>query len=743
MLVRTRRRILVSCFILTIFLPLIFYFKSTEPPITYEKAFSPVKEDCSVPPLELWPADLTQFRNQSGSKVDCNANGLRFSIEKPRKKVDVDTLLPKRAWLDDRFLKIDPQHDRYKCDAFPIFRLDDYRSIYGDPLIDVKSGQLLSHAQIMLLCQPRLNGSKWDADLLLTKRRFYLCGSDPVIEPHFTVNKSAVNVLLLGIDSLSRLSWYRYLPKTIEKFTKLAKSRGTIFSKYHVVGDGTTNNLLAILTGYFEEELPESRRFETKLLGGTGGLVESQISGNEVYNESVKTPLDDFPWIWSEYKRKAGYATHFIEDTPNFGTFQYRLKGFGNLKPPVDSYGRPCMVAAALDARYYGKQLGCTASTPTHLVLLESFREFMNANAHLPRFSLTFLSEMIHEEPWEARHVDEDMANLLEEIDKEDERGWGALANTVVILFSDHGPRIGKARLSLQGKLEERLPMLGILFPRKLAQEWPEAVSALQSNIDRLCSPFDLHATLEHILTRSEHQNTRSHSLLTPIPWNRTCSEAGIARHWCTCAHWVTLKPNLAGDWSDEIARAALLTMETINSATVVLKSGGMRLVGLCEKLKLDKIISAELSRLPNDVVRFRGSADRDGRIPIFAKFDIKPVSSTLRLHLKVQPKDAHFEVVLYRDVNGGEFKAPTLENIQRLDQYEKHASCLDSKMWIHARRFCICRVSHGSSLRIARLQFCIFNYFFPPPICQSSTSAKSPLTTLNVGTIPVDTFCH
>lgn len=132
--------------------------------------------------------------------------------------------------------------------------------------------------------------------------------------------------------------------------------------------------------------------------------------------------------------------------------------------------------------------------------------------------------------------------------------------------------------------------MLGILFPRKLAQEWPEAVSALQSNTDRLCSPFDLHATLKHILTHSDHHNTRSRSLLTPIPWQRTCNEAGIARHWCTCAQWVTLEPNLAGDWSNEVMRAARLTLESINSATVVLKTSGIRLVGLCEKLKLDRV---------------------------------------------------------------------------------------------------------------------------------------------------------
>lgn len=94
---------------------------------------------------------------------------------------------------------------------------------------------------------------------------------------------------------------------------------------------------------------------------------------------------------------------------------------------------------------------------PTHKVLLESLREFFFANQNHPKFSLTFLSEMIHEEPEKASLVDADVAALLEEIDAHDLAGFEGrtsspteFANTVLILFSDHGPRMGKARLSPQ-----------------------------------------------------------------------------------------------------------------------------------------------------------------------------------------------------------------------------------------------------------------------------------------------------
>ncbi|KAL5107729.1 hypothetical protein TcWFU_005103 [Taenia crassiceps] len=679
MLVRTRRRILLVALISPLLVFLIAYFRRDGVSLTYFESSVPIYEDCIIPPLELWPADLNQSIDQSQNRLDCATNGLRFTIEKPR--------------LEHGILRISPKSDQYKCDALPIFRLDEYRSVYGDPLVDVKSGQFLPHPQIMLLCQPRFNFSEWNADLLLTQRRFYLCGSSRVTGSTLGMNSSAVNILLLGMDSLSRLAWLRYMPKTVQKLTFLTQSRGAMFLKYHIIGDGTTSNLLALLVGFFERELPESRRFASRLLSGRGGLIETQISGDKEYKGGDRTPLDEFPWIWKEFKTNAGYATHFIEDTPNWGTFQYRLQGFGNLEPPVDSYGRPCMVAAAQDEARYGKEPGCTASTPTHMVLLESLREFFYANSHRPRFSLTFLSEMIHEEASKARLLDADVAKLLEQIDREDERGWGPFFNTLVILFSDHGPRMGKARLSLQGKLEERLPMLAIILPRKFARDWPEAVSTLQSNADRLCSPFDVHATLRHILIRSVNQSVRGRSLLTPLPSQRTCSCAGVARHWCTCAHWVTLRPSAGGEWSEEVKGAAETTLNTINAATrVLLAQDGLRLVDMCERLELDEVVAAEISRLPREVVTFRGTADRDGQIPLFDIPDAHPTTTTLRLHLLVKPKQAHFEVLLYRDVSSGTFRPPSLENVRRLDEFEKYAKCLEPQKWSQARKLCICR---------------------------------------------------
>ncbi|VDO48408.1 unnamed protein product [Schistosoma margrebowiei] len=97
----------------------------------------------------------------------------------------------------------------------------------------------------------------------------------------------------------------------------------------------------------------------------------------------------------------------------------------------------------------------------THQVLLESLTEFFETYSDRPRFSLTFLSELIHENPAYVKLIDEDLSKLIQRIYYEDlmfnsgnmkasSSSRYPFANTLVVLFSDHGPRMGDARLSVQ-----------------------------------------------------------------------------------------------------------------------------------------------------------------------------------------------------------------------------------------------------------------------------------------------------
>ncbi|VDN23414.1 unnamed protein product [Dibothriocephalus latus] len=333
------------------------------------------KRHCRLPPLEIWPGDLQQSKKDGEpSPLNCSLTGLQFVVEQATGGPPSypPSLLSLEARLDRgvlRLRKVDKSSPPIRCDLFPIIRLDDFRSIYGEVEEEVRDGHRPRHPHNMLLCQPVANffpGKlfNWRRESLLSQKRFFFCGSSPAPAVEPVKHEDLSNVLLLGIDSLSRLSWLRYLPRTMGLLQRLVQDRGGIFNLFNIVGDGTTANLLALLTGYFEQELPEARRFVAEIMPGQAGLLDASLSKESDRSEiASSTVLDDFPWIWGEYAGRGGYATHYIEDTTNYGTFQYRLRGFGSKKTPVDSYGRPCLVAAAQDEARYGKRLGCTAST--------------------------------------------------------------------------------------------------------------------------------------------------------------------------------------------------------------------------------------------------------------------------------------------------------------------------------------------------------------------------------------------
>jgi hypothetical protein len=110
-----------------------------------------------------------------------------------------------------------------------------------------------------------------------------------------------------------------------------------------------------------------------------------------------------------------------------------------------------------------------------------------------------------------------------------------------------------------QGRIEERLPSMLISIPHWFRERFPTAISNLQTNAhNRLTTPYDLHEMLldllepesllrsEMLVKRSEDLEysediksgrnfTRGISLFLPISSNRTCEQAGIDLHWCTC----------------------------------------------------------------------------------------------------------------------------------------------------------------------------------------------------------------
>ena len=251
-------------------------------------------------------------------------------------------------------------HGRLHCEFIPFVRgNDDFSVLNGEKINPFIDGDALPGDYGEVKCLG--NSGKVYKNLML--------GISP--SPSYKARlhehpKVGLNILMLGFDSTSRMTWMRNLPKSHEYFTKTL--RGTVLKGYNIVGDGTPSALLPILTGKTEQELPEARR----------GYKNATV-------------VDNHPWIWKDF-HNAGYVTQWGEDAASIGTFTYRMLGFK--EQPVDHYLRPFYIHA--ESQYNSHKPFCLGSLPRHVNMLNWVKDFFSVCADTPKFSFLFHSEFTH-----------------------------------------------------------------------------------------------------------------------------------------------------------------------------------------------------------------------------------------------------------------------------------------------------------------------------------------------------------
>lgn len=161
---------------------------------------------------------------------------------------------------------------------------------------------------------------------------------------------------------------------------------------------------------------------------------------------------------------------------------------------------------------------------------------------HNKKFFGYFWSTTFTHDYWNLpTQLDEAVLNFLQRLHQEQ-----LLNHTVLIVFSDHGPRWGKFHNTSQGYLEDRLPLLTFVFPQWFEARYPNAVKNIRNNAHRLTTLFDLHHTLidlvnlttiedDELKIRTENINATGQSLFTPVSPFRDCSQANIPQEYCTC----------------------------------------------------------------------------------------------------------------------------------------------------------------------------------------------------------------
>lgn len=446
---------------------------------------------------------------------------------------------------------------------------------------------------------------------------------------NISANDRKINLLVLGLDSVSRINFRRQMQKS----TRFLSQLGNIeMLGYNKVEDNTFPNLIPVLTGFSVDELK-----------------------NQCWPKQ-NDHFDKCHFVWDDFK-KANFNTVFIEDSPKISLFNYLKSGFSN--KPTDHYLRPIMIQAEKTsghARYLNTNC-CTGAKLTLAKLLDYTFKTTKSMANKLYMNFAWSTSLTHDYVEFPYYGDDDLRRFFVQLHES-----GELNRTIVILMSDHGMRWGKYRNTYQGSLEDRLPMLRFVVPEWFEKAYPKATDNLKKNTVRLTTPFDLHETLLDLVDTKvlddasierreaevKNRNARGKSMFLEISGQRTCENAGIPIHYCACRNSMTTLA--VGD--KYVIEAAKVLVERLNFK--------LSMYPVCSKLSLHRI---------NSAVVF------DGRLPMVKYYAVTVVTV---------PGFASFEATVRK--NQSHFE--TTDSVSRLNSYGNQSICVnDAKI----KLFCYC----------------------------------------------------
>jgi hypothetical protein len=321
-----------------------------------------------------------------------------------------------------------------------------------------------------------------------------------------------LSVLFFGLDSASRSHALRKLPKS---YKYMKETLGAFdFRGYMKVGLNSFPNVIPMLTGV------EHYKYRVENI--------------------LKAYLDNMPFIWKE-QTKGNYVTFFSEDRPDISTMNFLQSGFN--KAPVDYYFRPFGLAMHTHKPVIIEPLGkstwwCYGNKNHYLLQLDYLKRYIAKYTKRLKFSFLWNNQVGHEDFISLGRGDQPLLELLQWM-----KANGHLERSIVIVGSDHGFRLGGASTTYIGRIENNMPFLMVYIPEVLKSKYPWLQKNLEYNTDKLISPFDIHQTMVDVIEgtfsdqKLETVNTwrTGRSLLSKIPKDRTCADAGIPPQYCTC----------------------------------------------------------------------------------------------------------------------------------------------------------------------------------------------------------------
>ena len=265
-------------------------------------------------------------------------------------------------------------------------------------------------------------------------------------------------------------------------------------------------------------------------------------------------------------------------------------------------------------------------------------------------FALIDIISITHKSHFGGQHLDVPYYQFFSQLFAK-----GLAVNTVIIFFSDHGIRLGPLRETHSGEVETRLPFMFIRLPENSDQNY---VKTLRQNKYRLTSPFDIHATLVHLLkNKPDHSLPHGLSLIDRVLSDkRDCTSAAIPQPYCSCYENIPVL-----DYS------VIHPNETIPKIIAKINSYSNKWRKRCVEFKLEKIkrIYQRIDhKYPGDVGE-----------------------KIFMLHVYVKPGNGIFKVYVEGSKRNTQFNV--IDEIVRINRYGRDARCIPGE---EDKKYCYCR---------------------------------------------------
>ncbi|KAK3597999.1 hypothetical protein CHS0354_042352 [Potamilus streckersoni] len=471
--------------------------------------------------------------------------------------------------------------------------------------------------------------------------------TDEIVAPE---DNQTYSFFFVGIDSASRSHVLRNLPLTYAYLRDELHMHD--FKGFMKVGINTFPNLCPLLTGKSESEFP-------------------------FYLILMK--LDSMPLLWKEKEFKR-YMTLYVEDRPEISLFNFHKRGF--VDPPTSYYFRPVSLTMAKFTPVIVSQLPevnseCYGNLHQYNIVLDFYRRFLEKFRSKLRFAFFWNNQMSHESYTSLGQGDRPLLQLFKSMKER-----GHLKNAIMIVFSDHGYRLGGLSTTYVGRLENNLPFLSVYVPESLKKRFSWIQTNLDQNSEKLVTVYDIHKTISDISKNKFENQTdgnvysqrTARNLLLPVPKKRTCVDAGVPDNFCTCQESIQINPS-----HFKITSLGNQVVDNINSLL-------QKFSKYCRILQLSQVTDAR-------VIYKSKEQDLLEKFNVFIFGAEEDDTGRYTLTVETVPGLGLFEAVIVHDeIRESSQKMKNsfslIGNPTRINRYGNQSRCIDDKF---LKQYCYC----------------------------------------------------